>query len=153
MEKIARFFLLSILVLLLNSCDEWDDLVDSISGSGDDKPAPVEEVVVAKAEVVKTPSPAPAPAPVPRSTSYETRFHHTTTGSSDGGKSLVLCPGQVMNFNKCSVGNVIIPEHGRDNGRVIYWNMYEVPSGDIICVKNGKAYKYKANKTVLYGDC
>jgi len=84
---------------------------------------------------------------------YETRFHHTTTGSSDGGKSLVLCPGQVMNFEKCSVGDVIIPHHGMDTGRVIYWNMTEVPQGDINCIKDGKTYKYKADSTIVHGDC
>lgn len=84
---------------------------------------------------------------------YQTRYHHTTTGSSDGGKSLVLCPGQVMDFDECSAGDVNIPLHGKDTGRVIYWNMTQVPAGDIICTKNGKSYKYKANATIVHGDC
>ena len=137
MSKIASFFLLLALILLLNGCsDEWDDLVDSISGSGDDDPTPIEEV-----------------AAVPEATEYSSKFHHTATGSSDGGKSLVLCPGQVMNFDECSVGNVDIPYHGSDDGRVIYWNISEEPAGDIICVKNKKSYKYKADSMMVDGDC
>ena len=168
MSKVAQCFLLLPLILLLNGCsDEWDDLVDSISGSGDDNSTPVEEVVAAKAEVVETPK-ATAKQKVtvepkvktetkaktkPRVTGYESKFHHTATGSSDGGKSLVLCPGQVMNFDECSVGSVDIPYHGSDDGRVIYWNMREEPRGDIVCVKNGKSYKYKANSTMVDGNC
>ena len=161
MSKIIRFFLLLPLVLLLNCCsDEWDDLVDSISGSGDDDPTPIEEVAAVPA-VVEAPAVSAVPeaaavrevAAVPEATGYSSRFHHTATGSSDGGKSLVLCPGQVMNFDECSVGSVDIPYHGSDNGRVIYWNMFEEPAGDIVCVKNGKSYKYKANSMMVDGSC
>ncbi len=84
---------------------------------------------------------------------YETKFHHTTTGSSDGGKSLVLCPGQVLDFEKCTSDGVVIPFHGYDTERVIYWNMTQVPRGDIVCTKNGDVYRYKANSTLVKGDC
>jgi len=161
MSKVVRFFLLLTLVLLLNGCsDEWDDLVDSISGSGDDDPTPIEEVAavpeapaVAKAPTVAEVAEAPAVAEVAEATEYSSKFHHTSTGSSDGGKSLVLCPGQVMNFDSCSVGNVDIPYHGTDNGRHSYWNMREEPRGDIVCVKNGKSYKYKADAVMVDGSC
>jgi len=149
MGKIAKLFLLFLCILLLNGCGEWDDLVDSVTGSGDDKPTPAKEAVAAKPEVATTPEVAEEP----KVTRYETEFHHTTTGSSDGGKSLVLCPGQSMNFDSCSVGDVNIPRHGNDKGRESYWNMTEVPRGDIVCVKNGKSYKYKANKTITNGKC
>jgi len=86
-------------------------------------------------------------------TIYETKFHHTTTGSSDGGKSVVLCPGQTIDFDKCSASGVDIPFHGYDTGRIIYWNMKQVPAGDIICTKGGKTYRYRADKTIVYGDC
>ncbi|MBT8346995.1 MAG: hypothetical protein KJO28_11925 [Desulfofustis sp.] len=180
-KKIIIISLLAF-ILLLNGCsDEWNDLVDSISGSGDDNPAPVEEEVAAAPEAateqnvteeaviaivqatdeaapeskataeVATESKATAEAaPKPKVTDH---FHHTTTASSDGGKSLVMCPGHVPNFDKCSVGDTDIPFHGYDNGRVIYWNMFDEPRGDIICVKNGKRYRYKANSTVVYGNC
>ena len=150
--KNSQFFLLLALILLLNGCsDEWDDLVDSISGSGDDDPTPIEEV----AAVPEAPAVAKIAevAAVPEATEYSSKFHHTATGSSDGGKSLVLCPGQVMNFDECSVGNVDIPYHGSDDGRVIYWNISEEPAGDIICVKNKKSYKYKADSMMVDGDC
>ena len=84
---------------------------------------------------------------------YETKYHHTTTGSSDGGKSLVLCPGQVIKFDKCTSGGVNIPFHGHDTGRVVYWNMSKEPEGDILCEKDGRVYKYRADKTIVYGDC
>jgi hypothetical protein len=161
MSKTISFFLLLTLILLLNGCsDEWDDLVDAISGSGDDNPTPIEEVAaatpVAATPVVATPvvaAPVMATEPEPESAEYESEFHHTSTGSSDGGKSLVLCPGQVMNFDSCSVGNVDIPYHGTDNGRHGYWNMREEPRGDIVCVKNGKSYKYKADSMMVEGSC
>ena len=154
--KNSQFFLLLALILLLNGCsDEWDDLVDSISGSGDDKPTPIEEEVAATPKVTATPKVAAEQKVTaePRATGYASKFHHTSTGSSDGGKSLVLCPGQVPNFDKCSVGNIDIPYHGSDDGRVIYWNIREVPRGDIVCVKNGKSYKYKADSMMVEGSC
>ena len=84
---------------------------------------------------------------------YETRFHHTTTGSSDGGKSLVMCPGQVMDFDRCVADGVSIPYHGTDDGREIYWNMSFEPKGTIICTKDGNGYYYKADSTFVTGDC
>ena len=148
MPKIIGFFLLLTLILSLNGCDAWDDLVDSISGSGDDNPTPIEEV----AAVPKVAA-APKVTAEPKATRYASKFHHTSTGSSDGGKSLVLCPGQRMNFDRCSVGDVDIPYHGSDDGRVVYWNIREEPRGDIVCVKNGKSYKYKANSVMVNGSC
>ena len=148
MPKIIGFFLLLTLILSLNGCDAWDDLVDSISGSGDDNPTPIEEV----AAVPKVAA-APKVTAEPKATRYASKFHHTSTGSSDGGKSLVLCPGQRMNFDRCSVGDVDIPYHGLDDGRVIYWNIREEPRGNIVCVKNGKSYKYKANSVMVNGSC
>ena len=154
MPKIIRFFLLLTLILSLNGCDAWDDLVDSISGSGDDNPTPIEEVA-AVPEIIAVPEVTAAPKVTaePKATRYASKFHHTTTGSSDGGKSLVLCPGQIMNFDRCSVGDVDIPYHGSDDGRVVYWNIREEPRGDIVCVKNGKSYKYKANSVMVNGSC
>ncbi len=139
MKKISRFLLPFALILLLNGCDEWDDLVDSVSGSEDDDSAST--TTAATTTTTKA------------ATEYETKFHHTTTGSSDGGKSLVLCPGQSIGYETCSVGSVKIPRHSSDGGRETYWNMKEEPVGDIVCVKSGKSYKYKAKKTVEYGKC
>ena len=203
MPKKLCCFLLLAFIFLLNGCsDEWNDLVDSISGSGDDNPAPkkekvatvapdaapdqkaTEEAVVAilqatdeaapestateeaTTESLDTEEAAPESAateeaatallataeapPEPKDTNH---FHHTTTASSDGGKSLVMCPGHVPNFDKCSVGDTDIPYHGYDHGRVIYWNMFEEPSGDIICVKDGNSYRYRANSTIVFGSC
>lgn len=153
MSKITGYFLILTLIFFLNGCsDEWDDLVDSISGSGEDNPTPIEEEA-AETPVAAAPVMATESEPEPEPTEYAYKFHHTTTGSSDGGKSLVLCPGQVMNFDSCSVGSVDIPYHGKDNGRHTYWNMFEEPSGDIVCVKNGKSYKYKADSMIVDGSC
>ncbi len=196
MSKKISFFLLLASILLLNGCgDEWDDLVDSITGSGDDKSSPVEEKAAREStatardeeeaaaltyvltdlkatgsgeeEVAETPEVAETQEeaetqeaaatreeePEPEATGYASEFHHTTTASSDGGKSLVMCPGHVPNFDRCSVGDVDIPYHGYDKGRVSYWNMEEEPRGDIICVKNGKSYRYRADSTIVYGSC
>ncbi len=155
MNKISRFFLLPALILLLNGCSEqWDDLVDSVSGSGDDAPAPIKEVAVVEPEVQTVTKPEEKEEEEKEEVSkYETRFHHTATGSSDGGKSLVLCPGQDMDFDRCSTGRTDIPYHGRDEGRAIYWNMREEPSGDIVCTKNGRSYRYKADRTMVDGSC
>lgn len=166
MNQISKLFLSLTLIVLLTSCNEWDDLVDSVSGSGDDDPTPIaEEVVAANTDTTITAEDSPVIAantdttitaedsPVAESTSYETRFHHTATGSSDGGKALVLCPGQVMNFDRCYVGDVTIPYHGTDEGRIIYWNTQRDPSGDIHCVKGSQSYKYKADRVMVFGDC
>jgi len=154
MKKMIRLLLPFALILLLNGCDDWDELVDSVSGSGDDDETTVSEVSTVTT-TTGTPQVAAEPKEesVPEATGYESRFHHTTTGSSDGGKSLVLCPGQVMDFEKCTSDGVSIPFHGYDTGRVIYWNMTKVPKGDIDCVKDGKSYKYRADSVLVYGDC
>ena len=188
MSKKFIFFSLLASFLLLNGCsDEWNDLVDTVSGSGDDNPAPVEEEVAAVGAVAseppshqQTPGETPTEAqpteeaatdetaseevvaatketkeaePEPKVSRYESRFHHTTTASSDGGKSLVLCPGQRIGFDRCESNGVEIPRHSDDHNRETYWNMFEEPRGDIICVKDGKRYRYKANAKVLFGDC
>jgi hypothetical protein len=94
------------------------------------------------------------PDPPEEELPYETKFHHTTTGSSDGGKSLVMCPGQDENFDACYCGNERIPYHGLDTGRIIYWSMFSEPKGDIVCVdRQGKKYRYKADKKTVYGSC
>jgi hypothetical protein len=92
------------------------------------------------------------PTPTPTG-SYETYYHHTTTASSDGGKSLVLCPGDDRRFDRCTAGGVTIPFHGYDTGRVIYWNMFAEPKGDIVCTKGGKTYRYPAERKVQFGRC
>ncbi|MCK5071120.1 MAG: hypothetical protein KAR01_11275 [Desulfocapsa sp.] len=154
MKQIFKLFLSLTLILLLTSCNEWDDLVDSVSGSGDDDPAPIAEEVIGEVKTEPTTiEPATEESPVAEATSYESRFHHTATGSSDGGKALVLCPGQVMNFDRCYVGDVTIPYHGTDEGRIIYWNTQRDPSGDIHCVKGDRSYKYKADRVMVFGDC
>ncbi len=160
MKKISRLFLLPALILLLSGCSEqWDDLVDSVSGSGDDAPAPIKEVAVVEPEVQTEPEPVVQTEPEPEVevepevSKYETEFHHTSTGSSDGGKSLVLCPGQNIMFDSCSVGSVSIPYHGKDDGRLSYWNMREEPRGDIVCEKDGKTYRFKADSMQVYGSC
>lgn len=84
---------------------------------------------------------------------YQTEFHHTTTASSDGGKSLVMCPKEDMVFDSCSSNGVTIPYHGKDDGRIIYWNMNEEPVGDIVCEKDGKKYYYPADEAITYGEC
>ena len=84
---------------------------------------------------------------------YQTRYHHTTTASSDGGKSLVLCPGQVIKFDRCESSGVNIPKHQDDKDRETYWNMFKSPKGDIVCTKDGKTYRYKAVKQIDYGSC
>lgn len=89
----------------------------------------------------------------PDPSNYEKKFHHTTTGTRDGGKSLVMCPGQIMNFDNCSCDGVDIPLHTPDAGRENYWNMKKVPTGDIICTKSGKTFKYKADAMLVFGEC
>ena len=81
---------------------------------------------------------------------YETRFHHTTEGSSDGGKSLVLCPGQEMDFEKCSAGDTVLARHD-DDGREGYWKMTAEPAGDIVCTKDGTSYRYKSGEKMFEG--
>lgn len=159
MTKLPRLLLLCTLTLALSGCDLWDDMVDSVSGSGDDDPEPIVQTTVAQSEA---PAPAVAkPATVEKKeaveeqkeTEYETRFHHTATGSKDGGKSLVLCSGQKMKFTSCLSDGTSIPFHGYDHGRETYWNMHKEPQGDIVCKKDGKTYRFRADTTFVYGLC
>ena len=90
-------------------------------------------------------------------THQRTKFHHTQTDGPDGGKSLVLCPGQSMNFKNCTSGSIKIPRHGLDEGREIYWNMRQSTKGDIQCEKDGKTYLFPASKPdsrgFVWGKC
>ncbi len=131
----------------------------------------IESIFEAKMQEAAVTPTTPAPTPVvpnpvttdpvdpdpvttdPVTGEYETKYHHTTTASSDGGKSLVMCPGQVMSFESCTCDGVSIPYHGYDTGREIYWNMAAEPVGDIVCLKGGVTYRYKAVDDVDYGDC
>jgi hypothetical protein len=89
--------------------------------------------------------------------SYETRFHHTQTAGPDSGKSLVLCPGQRMDFDQCVSGGVEIPRHKDGDGRETYWAMDKEPDDDIRCTKDGKTYLYPATITdsrgFVWGKC
>lgn len=84
---------------------------------------------------------------------FSNKFHHITTGYVDGGKSLALCNGDTTRFDKCESDGVDIPYHGLDEGRLLYWNMNKEPIGDIICVKDGKEYRYKAPEGITFGNC
>lgn len=85
-------------------------------------------------------------------------FHHTTTASSDGGKSLVLCPGDNMEFDKVWCGRHTIPRHNDDNGRHTWWNGRRgaEPDGDIFAKKGNKVYRFPASRKdrgIVYGSC
>jgi len=95
---------------------------------------------------------------IPTESVYETRFHHTTSslpgdGYPDDGKSLVMCPGQRMNFDKCTTNLVTIPKHSDDEDREHYWLMGKTPVGDIVCTKGDKTYRYRADSVFVEGQC
>ena len=66
---------------------------------------------------------------------------------------MVLCPDDPTIFDSCTADGVSIPYHGEDNGRVIFWNMTEVPEGPIICNKGDETYVFPADEPVQMGDC
>jgi hypothetical protein len=113
------------------------------------KPEPVPEVPPVKPEV----------PPVKPEVITNPRFHHTQTNGPDGGKSLVLCPGdERMNFVRCECNGVVIPRHKDGDGRETYWNMRQAPIGDIVCeTRDGKKYVYPATKVdprgFVWGPC
>ncbi len=84
---------------------------------------------------------------------YQTKFHHTQTNGTDGGQSLVLCDDQDLMFDSCTAGDVNIPYHGKDEGRLSYWNMAEYSLEDIVCLKDGVKYKYPVAQGMVNGDC
>ena len=139
-------------VIKTKSLDELEDLLIKIEES---VTALLVDSLVLPVTPVKPviPNPVIPVEPDEDELPYETKFHHTTTGSSDGGKSLVMCPGQKMNFDHCECNGITIPFHGYDEGRETYWEMFKVPKGDIICVKDGKKYRYKANRVKVDGKC
>lgn len=130
-KKVILCCLMQILVVLLTACTDPDGPIQGIVGNGGQLEN--QEVSLHK--------------------EYETYFHHTTTGSIDGGKSLVLCPGQNIRFDRCVTGNTVIPFHGYDKGRISYWNMRQEPRGDIVCTRDGVEHNYRADATIVYGDC
>ena len=96
---------------------------------------------------------------------YPSRYHHTLVGGSDGGISFMSCPGQELDYKKCSCEGIDMPRHGwkndgstGDDGRQNWWNMFKEPKGDtdIVCVtKTGIEHRYKINKKqiLLKGNC
>jgi hypothetical protein len=119
------------------------------------------EQLPTKPAAPSAPVPVPdPPADIPPANdpmTYETRFHHTQTGGPDGGKSMVMCPGQRMEFDRCTSDGVTIPFHGFDEGRELYWNMGAEPKGDITCTKGDKTYVYPAStpdaRGFVWGKC
>jgi hypothetical protein len=82
-------------------------------------------------------------------------FHHTQlNGATDGGVSLVLCPGDDNRGFKCSQGDINVPYHGTDKVRVAYWNMRESGTGAIVCIDGDKTYSFKTVNTEVHkGKC
>ncbi len=79
-----------------------------------------------------------------------TKYHHTQWNHpKDGGKSLVLCPGEKKLFSRCWVGTVSIPYHDNGAPRHSWWNMKQAPAGDINCLdKDGKYHVFKSSNTI-----
>jgi hypothetical protein len=122
----------------------------------------IEQLPTAPPPAVEEPVTPAEPEDIPPATpedplAYETRFHHTQTAGPDKGKSLVLCPGQTMQFDSCTSDGVKIPWHGYGDGRETYWNMTEEPKGDILCRKGDNLYLYPATEVdsrgFTWGKC
>jgi len=96
---------------------------------------------------------------------YPKRYHHTLVGGTDGGISFKACPGQILDYVKCSCEGIDMPRHNwvkdgtapADN-RQGWWRTKIEPkyNTDIICTtKTGVEHHYKIDKkeVVLRGNC
>ncbi len=117
------------------------DLIEDIVGTLPDVEIPIEEEVEEEVEVEEE--------------YIEHEFHHTQTNGPDGGQSLVMCPGETEKFDRCECNGVAIPYHGKDKGRLSYWNMFSSGgSGYIVCKKGSKKYRFKTvDKKIIKGSC
>ena len=95
----------------------------------------------------------------PENIVWETYYHHTHLNGSDGGVSLVLCPGDSRRLTNVRCGNISIPQHGPhmngDKGRTAYWKRrVTAPDTYITAEYEGRTLYFKTrNYSVLDGSC
>ncbi|HSL39163.1 MAG TPA: hypothetical protein VK857_02240 [Desulforhopalus sp.] len=104
MKQLTTKLLVLLTALLLSSCGEWDDMVDSITGSGDDDKEVVAQTHQA-AEEASTPAQAPAPAPAPASApttedGYKNKSTYSSYGVRNGGRQAWRIPRTGPSFGK-----------------------------------------------------
>ncbi len=80
-------------------------------------------------------------------------YSHTQTNGPDKGQSLVMCEDTEVVFEKCYAGDVNIPYHGKDDGRIGYWNLTEYSNQDIVCELEGKKYLFPVGDGIKKGGC
>jgi hypothetical protein len=110
MKQLTTKLLVLLTALLLSSCGEWDDMVDSITGSGDDDKEVVAQTNPA-AEKASTPAPAPAPTPAPTTDTnsvketttekgYKNKSTYSSYGVRNGGRQAWRIPRTGPSFGK-----------------------------------------------------
>jgi len=152
-----RRFLNALLILsvafLISSCDTWDDLVDSISGSGDDKKAISSDATTSTTAAVTKTSSTPSST---SSAKTSTRFDHYNSQAWDGhGVAIVMCGGD-RRMDSCSLDGNAMSLHGsQDKGRYA-WTIRGRSGygGTITCTRGGNSYKFRVGgRGVTWGSC
>jgi hypothetical protein len=153
MRKILNAVMIMSVVLVLNGCDSWDDFVDSISGSGDDKKTTSSVTTTGTPATVTKTSSTPAP---PTVTKTSNRFDHYNPQAWDGnGVAVVMC-GNDARMESCSLDGKAMSLHGsQDKGRDA-WTIRGRSGygGTITCKRGSNAYSFRVgSRGITWGGC
>ena len=104
MKHILKILLILSVSLLLSSCGEWDNLVDSVTGSDDD------DTTTAQAEAARKPVTTPAAKTETKTTTtaskdvkseeYSRKATYTSYGTRNGGRQAWRIPKKGPDFGK-----------------------------------------------------
>lgn len=160
MKNVFGLFLVLLLVLCLNGCDEWDDWF----GDDDDD---TETTSTATTDTTSDSTSATTTDTTNDSTSATTtdntqskaknlRYSHYNPAAWHGaGSAIVLCTDSPT-MDSCKIGGKALIQHGsRDKGRLVYTHYTKKGlSGTITCSKGSKRYSTKVSGSGLqWGSC
>ena len=109
MKPFLKFFLILCFSLSLSGCGEWDDLVDSISGSDDDDAVAATQTNLPRKDVstptttqTKTETKTSSDTDKPTTSEYTRKSTYTSYGVRNGGRQAWRIPKKGPDFVKRS---------------------------------------------------
>ncbi len=157
MKKFFSTLMVLSVVFLINGCDSWDDLVESISGSGDDEEV-ISSVVTTSTSTTDTNTTSTAPTTSTASTTAENsnRFDHYNPQAWHGaGVAIVLCRGDAR-MDSCSIDGKSMGLHGSQDHDRDVWTIRGKSGygGTITCKRKSKAFAFKVGRSgMTWGGC
>ncbi len=154
MKRIFSVVMVLLLAGMLNGCDDWDDLVDSVGGSGDDDSAAGINIDTSKNDKKEDTTTSSASS-TGDSTSSQ-KFHHYNPRAFWGkGVAIVFCPNQAQ-FESCTLNDTAMTLHGNQDEHRDVWKILGKTgtAGTVVCTKGGSSYSFTVSGSKMhYGSC